>query len=45
METLVNAFVALNDVELDNLVWHVENKTSILCGRDSSWYTNYLGHG
>jgi hypothetical protein len=44
-KTLVRAFLALTDEQLENLQWHVENLTPICCGRTAEYFTGGRGGG
>ena len=35
-DVLVKAFCALRESQRDNLLWHIDNGTQILCGKNAS---------
>lgn len=45
VENLKRCFERLNKTQLANLVWHVENKTPICCGKTARVYTTIRGAG
>ena len=42
---LVAAFKALTDEHKDNLRWHMEKGTPVVCGADAELYTDGRGGG
>ena len=38
VQTLVRAFFRLTNEELGNMLWHQEQGTEVLCGKDSGLY-------
>ena len=45
IEALATAFRALTRKQRANLLWHLEHKTPICCGKDSELYTDGEGGG
>ncbi len=46
LEILTESFSKLDDEELDNLAWHLENKTPFFCGpgSDRAYVSKKTGH-
>ncbi len=45
VKNLKKCFGELTNRQLANLVWHVENKTPICCGKTADMYTTIQGAG
>lgn len=44
-DILTQAFLALDDVGLGNLLWHADQGTAICCGDEARYFTTISGAG